>query len=329
MTWEEARAEIVNVLTPLKAAQNLIHNPTFEVDVGGAVSATLTPTQDTTMGKFGTSSLKLTATVTSTEKIEFFEYDGTTKIGVSPSVTYTFSFYGRMSGSGSAVGHTGIRWYDSGGVLIAHDFTLANAVFVAGNDWTRPSYSKVAPVNAAFAVPNWEETSSFSVGKILNIDGVQFERASAATIYVDGTQNGCTWDGTAHQSPSTRPYGTANVHAVPPNGFRPDQLPAFVIWPPALEVQRISGGYRKKIYTTRITAIVSDAELIRAHQAVDDMREMMVDAFDDATALNDTCTTIAGPRFEEATTIAYGEQRFTAFDAFLTVYLDHSTTWGR
>lgn len=108
------------------------------------------------------------------------------------------------------------------------------------------------------------------------------------------------------------------VYADPPESIQ--DLPCFIIYPPALTVSRGS-ALRTKVYTVRLRLLVSDEDLSRASALVDAYREAIVDAFDVETALNLTAETIDGPSFEEAASFTYGQRQFTGMDCMLTVIL--------
>lgn len=101
-------------------------------------------------------------------------------------------------------------------------------------------------------------------------------------------------------------------------------LPCFIIFPPALTVERGSGGLRIKTYTVRLELLVRDADLSQAADLVDAYREATIDVFDTKGTLSGTCTLIVGPRVEEASGLEYPRGTgsfYTGFDAFLTVQI--------
>ena len=72
----------------------------------------------------------------------------------------------------------------------------------------------------------------------------------------------------------------AKVYPTPPPTI--GDLPCFVIYPPALKVER-GPGIRIKTYTVRLRLLVTDADLEQAADLVDAYREAVVDVFDTDT----------------------------------------------
>lgn len=109
----------------------------------------------------------------------------------------------------------------------------------------------------------------------------------------------------------------ARVYESPPGTFQ--DLPCFVIHPPAVEVSRSAGGLRRKTYTVRLRLLVTDADKDQASAIVDAYREAALDAFDSALALKGTADAVQGPRADEATSFEYTSGRYPGVDLFLTV----------
>lgn len=116
------------------------------------------------------------------------------------------------------------------------------------------------------------------------------------------------------------------VYENPPNTIQ--DPPCFVIYPPAVEIDRRPGGWRKKDYTVRLRCVASDQDWASAAGALDTLREATIDAFDLDTRLDQNATIITGPRCEEAVQIQFGDRPFLGFDALLTVRLDDDTVYG-
>jgi hypothetical protein len=108
------------------------------------------------------------------------------------------------------------------------------------------------------------------------------------------------------------------VYPTPPGTI--GDLPCFVIYPPALKVERGS-GLRIKTYTVRLRLLVSDADLEQAADLVDAYRETVVDVFDTDIRLSDIHTLLTGLTVEEAGQFTYGGRDFTGMDCFLTVQI--------
>jgi len=65
------------------------------------------------------------------------------------------------------------------------------------------------------------------------------------------------------------------------------EFPCVVISsPPAKRVERGPGGYRAKTYDVDLHLMVRDAEIARAADILDAFEEAIIDAFDNAVALN-------------------------------------------
>ena len=104
------------------------------------------------------------------------------------------------------------------------------------------------------------------------------------------------------------------VYTSPPGTLQ--DLPCFVIFPPACEIWRGSGGLRRKTYTVRLRLFVVDA-----------YREATMDAFDVAVTLNATADNIQGPTAEEAAAFEYAGKKYTGMDFLLTVQLTELRTF--
>jgi hypothetical protein len=116
----------------------------------------------------------------------------------------------------------------------------------------------------------------------------------------------------------------ARVYATPPATIQ--DTPSFVIYPPALVVERAS-SLRIKHYTVRLRLFVLDADISQAADLVDAYREAVIDVFDTDVRLNGTCTLIVGPAVEEAASVEYGSTRYTVIDCLLTVEIQDPTNF--
>ena len=115
------------------------------------------------------------------------------------------------------------------------------------------------------------------------------------------------------------------VYETPPETVQ--DLPCFIIYPPALAVER-SSSLRIKRYTVRLRLLVSDADLDRAADLVDAYREAAIDVFDGDLTLNHTCTQIVGPAVEEAASFAYAGRDYTGLDCLLTVEIKEARAFS-
>jgi hypothetical protein len=108
------------------------------------------------------------------------------------------------------------------------------------------------------------------------------------------------------------------VYETPPETVQ--DLPCFIIYPPALTVERGS-SLRVKTYTVRLRLLVMDADADRAADFTDAFREAVVDVFDTDVTLSANCAQIVGPKIEEAASFSYGGREFIGMDCFLTVQI--------
>lgn len=115
------------------------------------------------------------------------------------------------------------------------------------------------------------------------------------------------------------------VYETPPGTVQ--DVPCFIIYPPALSVER-SSSLRVKKYTVRLRLLVSDADLDRAADLVDAYREAVIDVFDGDLTLNRTCTQIVGPAVEEAASFGYGGRDYTGLDCLLTVEMKEAKSFS-
>ena len=101
-------------------------------------------------------------------------------IPVEPTLSYTFSVYGK-AGSTSRTASLTIGWYNRFGVLISTS-SAGTGVSITSSAWARPKVTATAPALAAFAVPIISIAST-TLGEIFYFDAAQFERASDATDF--------------------------------------------------------------------------------------------------------------------------------------------------
>lgn len=123
--------------------------------------------------------------------------------------------------------------------------------------------------------------------------------------------------------------GIARVYQTPPPTV--EDVPCFIIMPPALKVERGS-SLRIKTYTVRLRCLVSDEDFAQAADLVDAFREAVVDAFDSDVRLDNTVTLIVGPNIEEARGWLYGssgaQRAFTGMDCLLTVVINEAKAFS-
>jgi hypothetical protein len=297
---------------------NLVENPSFEAgDVGYVVDAGLTGLVVNDVTYLETASLRVTGGAGSSKTLYILKFDGT-RMPVTANEFYAFSLHVKPDPANGATiisGRPVIEWRDSGGGVISTTLGTV-ASFPATDEWRRVDVGGVAPATAVTARPGWRETAFWAVGKILYFDGVMFNQGSLVD-YIDGSQPGCVWTGTAHESTSTR--GIKVVYDNPPSKIA--DWPCFVIFPPALEIpNRLSAG-REKEYRVRLLLIGSDEELASIAGWIDAMREEVVDAFDDNVTLDGGATQAYISDVAAAAGFEYGGVTFSGIEHFLRVEL--------
>lgn len=203
-TMEDPRSALVNATfgdQPVTGAQttiNLARNPSLETDIsgwggGGTVPPTLT--QSSAQAKFGTKSVLVTWGTDG-----FLPLAASTVTGLQVGRTYTASAYVYVP--------TG-----SPGVSIALAGVGFGTVTGLKDQWVRLTYTGVA-TGTSWEIQFWP-TASPTSGQQVYIDGYQVEEGATATVYCDGSQTGCEWDGTANLSTSRRlpelPYSAVGI----------------------------------------------------------------------------------------------------------------------
>lgn len=187
------------IYSPDELTTNLVPNPSFEnnvTDGGWAVYATGsggTFTRSTTYAKYGSASARLLQPNSSPDlSVQLI-------LGVTGGYTYVFSLWMKKDASLSG-GTPYIQITDQSG-----NSFFSQQVSYLNTDWQRitlPSISAGAGVTQLriyINVPNKTSTQ----GSVY-IDGVQLEQRGYTTPYCDGSLDGCSWAGTAHNSVSTR-----------------------------------------------------------------------------------------------------------------------------
>jgi hypothetical protein len=180
-----------SVVTP-KAATNLVTNPSLE-GVGGAGATTGytavggSIATSSAQRKYGLRSLAVTPTAGTTDGV----YYGT--VSLTSGTTYTASCWVR-------------------GVLgVAYKIYFANTsgtlkgtatTFTGTGDWQRVEVSWACDSTTTYRI--YITKNSHASTGVFYCDGLQCEADTAATTYIDGTQEGCEWTGTPHASTSTR-----------------------------------------------------------------------------------------------------------------------------
>lgn len=156
--------------TSTSVVTNLIADPSAENGVvsGSATNATLSV--DTTLGRTGSNSFKLTTTSTSGAQYR------SDRVEVVPGDTYqTVGWVRPPAGTSGMRGWIG--FYDENDALISSSPSTTFPVTVG--QWNRVSATYVAPATARYGragVDHAPGSGSYAVGAVINVDDVAFER---------------------------------------------------------------------------------------------------------------------------------------------------------
>jgi hypothetical protein len=184
--YQEPRGAIV-ALAPTKI--NLVKNPSFQTNTSYWTAATNSSiTRSTLTGRVVAGYVTLASTASTTISA------GTDVMSVSAKESYSASAY--VSNSTTAF-RLKVVFYDSSASPIGSATYSTAKTPGAGSSWTRLSVSVKAPTNAVTAKLFVESSASVDSGVSVDVDDVQFEAATAATEYFDGTKidNGAVWSG--------------------------------------------------------------------------------------------------------------------------------------
>jgi hypothetical protein len=315
LSWAAARARIKTVLEGVKIT-NLVENPSFEAgDFGYEVDAGLTGLVVVDVFYLETASLRVTGGGGASKTLYILKFDGT-RMPVLANEFYAFSTHIKPDPANSPTTISGrpvIEWRDSGGAVISTTLG-ATANYAPADDWRRIDVGAVAPTNAVTARPGWRETGFWGGGKILYFDGVMFNQGSLLD-YIDGSQAGCVWDGTAHESTSHR--GIKVVYDNPPSKIA--DWPCFVMGLPSIdEITRVAHTRLKK-YSVPLRLITRDEELSSSAGFLDAIREEVIDAFDDNVLLNGIVQLAGVQSAPSPVELDYGADKFVALDCILHV----------
>lgn len=180
------------------AGTNVVPNPSFEVDTSGwsIIGAGVTFVRSTSDSVFGTAMATITTTTGAGQE---GVHSGNSQTA-APGEVWTASAWLRVpTGAARLV----LRAVDAAGVQLA-----AFATSASGTAWQRLQASTAMPASTAFVRVEVDDNFSTTASTI-HIDGVQLERGSTATSYIDGSLGtGYAWTGTAHASTSTRAANT-------------------------------------------------------------------------------------------------------------------------
>ncbi len=184
-----------SILVP-DATVNYIKNPSVRYDTTewNAAGATLTRTLD--YARFGISSLKVVTAGTALREGTYYRVTSLTSVAGSGS-PITVSAYVRGTGI------VRIRVIDSP----AGQEWASQRVQLRADRWTR--ISATGMIKGSNDVRLYVETDEGSAkARTFYVDGAQMELKPYATLYCDGDQDGCFWNGLYHASTSQRPANT-------------------------------------------------------------------------------------------------------------------------
>lgn len=178
-----ATTDLWQVIAPTGTTDtNYVTNPSFETGTTGwtPTSATLVPTIGAS--RYGGYGGRLTASAANGRG----EYSGPQFAGGTPVV---FSVYVKADSP----------------LVVARLAYGATVVDVAHPGDGKTHRLEIPTVAVAATTPVLAVRDGRSSGwTAVDIDGVQFEQATAASTYIDGDQDGCKWTGLAHASTSQR-----------------------------------------------------------------------------------------------------------------------------
>src|SRR5574341_261227 len=169
-----------------EGTQNLVTNPSLEVNATGYTAVGGTAVRDATQQRRGVYSLKVTPTAGVNDGAYF-------EITLLTNKQYTFSV--------DVLGVNGVPYkiyiYDVTGAVV-----LATTTFTGTGKWQRVTVTATTGANTSHRLYVMKNNSADT--GIFYADGWQCEQKAYNTTFVDGDQDGCTWDGAVHASMSTR-----------------------------------------------------------------------------------------------------------------------------
>jgi len=189
------------------ARTNIVRNPSAEVNAtdyhaqGGA-----TIVLNSADSWVGAKAMKATTANAVDSGIDNITSAG--RHGVSAGTAYSFSAY--VKGTAGKTLKLVIKWYDNIVPGLGSLLQTDSAAFTLGSGWVRPGILNVTAPTGAVGAELFVLTNSAQGVFDFWADGWMLYAGAAHDTYVDGTQPGCTWSGTAHLSQSSRP-ATVNM----------------------------------------------------------------------------------------------------------------------
>lgn len=188
---------------------NRVSNPSMESNSTGHThdssgSASSSATRTTSGGLFGNSYLTINFSSSGTGGW-LYGNNQTTRPNVSAGTTYVASAYVKTTVAASITPY--IIWYNNSGTEIGTRAT-ASAVSTNDDDWTRIAVRGTAPTGATdMSFLYRSDTSVWTSGKKMRVDGVMLTSGNELYPYRDGTFSGWSWSGSSHSSTSSGPSG--------------------------------------------------------------------------------------------------------------------------
>ena len=187
---------------------NLITNPSLETNTTNYVGASgSTIARSTDFAYAGSYSLQVTVTAGGGTN-RGLRINTVSRISVNPSLSYTFSIYGRNV---NAVGTYAalVRYYDASGTFISTNIGTSSII---PSSWTRYHVTFTPPANAVTADFSFISTNVESTGAVFYADAALLEQSATLGDYFSGSTpnintGGVTktyaWSGTSDASTST------------------------------------------------------------------------------------------------------------------------------
>lgn len=194
--------------------ENLILNPSFEVDLS-SWGTTGTVARDSTMGAYGSASVKMTATALDNHSTFIYQQPA---IPVSEGQTYTFSVWAKR-----ITGTSNLRLILEKSLGVT--FSGSDKTFTLTTSWARYSSTVTIPVGSGITsiIPFVSmDASTGAVGDVINADLVMLEQSSSLGAYLDGSMAGYEWEGIQHNSKSRTRLDVSLVSPVTNPSFEVD-----------------------------------------------------------------------------------------------------------
>lgn len=177
----------LRVLVP-DATRNYVQNPSLHIDTTGWNSSGATVSRVFDYARFGFTSLKVVTAGLALREGAFYRVNDL--VGISEPITG--SAYVRGSGQ------VRLRLIDNP----AGKEWLSDKIYLRSDRWQRAEVTGYS--TGSNDVRLYIETPDRVSALTFYVDGAQIERHPYSTTYCDGDQDGCSWDGTAHVSKSSR-----------------------------------------------------------------------------------------------------------------------------